>query len=159
MIIDELITDRTQADVDRVKALTQKWLDGTITNAEKSEWLAGMKGAYNYTDLNRVGEAVRYVAGVLNSTGRSVSVTGKMDWTMEDIPTRSQESQFLADLRLLKANVSVSIPDVPTTLDNLTVEKANRIEEIIIAVYNAINRERADMAICGLAISGVEGGL
>lgn len=159
MIIDTLITDRTQADVSRVKTLTTKWLNGTITNAEKTEWLNGMKGAYNYTDLNRVGEAVQYIAAVLNGSGRSVSVTGKDDWTMADIPTRAQESAFLADLTLLKANVSADVPEVPTTLDNLDYETANLIEQILLDVYNAIIYEGANWERCGIAICGVEGGL
>ena len=64
-VIDNLIYDRTQADVDRVSTLTVKILTGglsSLTDEEKEEYLAGMKGAYNYTDLNRVGQAVTYIA-------------------------------------------------------------------------------------------------
>ena len=73
----ELITDRTQADVNRAKELNKKVYDAfasmvaaavdadtliepmavieaTLTEAEFAEWKAGSKGAYNYTDLNRV---------------------------------------------------------------------------------------------------------
>lgn len=64
-VIDDLIYDRTQADVDRVYELKGKILAGglsALTDAEKTEYMAGMKGAYNYTDLNRVGQAVSYIA-------------------------------------------------------------------------------------------------
>ena len=159
MIIDTLVTDRTQADVDRVNTLTGKWLAGTITNAEKEEWLAGMKGAYNYTDLNRVGNAVAFIAGVLESAGTRVTVTAKNDWTMEDIPTTAQAQALLTDLTLLKGSVRQPVPDVPVSMDNLTVETANRIEEILVSVYNAINYEGANWERCGIAVCGVEGGL
>lgn len=59
-IIDTLITDRTNADVQRWESLKSKGWSG-MTDAEKAEWAAGMKGAYNYTDLNRVTEAMDYI--------------------------------------------------------------------------------------------------
>lgn len=157
MIIDTLITDRTQADVEYVKSLTLKWLNGTITNTEKAEWLAGLKGAYNYTDLNRVGEAVAYVANMLNQTGRSVSVIAKQNWTVADIPSTAQMTSFLNDLTLLKNNVDGVTLNTPSTMDNLNYQTANLIEQIILACYNSIIRERADSEICGVAICGVEG--
>ena len=50
-IINELVYNRTQADVDRVYTLKNKILTGglaALTAEEKAEYLAGMKGAYNY---------------------------------------------------------------------------------------------------------------
>ena len=64
-VIDDLIYDRTQEDVDRVKELKEKILTAglsSLTSDERSEYMAGMKGAYNASDLNRVGQAVRYIA-------------------------------------------------------------------------------------------------
>ena len=64
-IIDTLIYDRTQADVDRVFTLKTKILTeglNALSAEELAEYMAGMKGAYNYTDMNRVGQAVAYIA-------------------------------------------------------------------------------------------------
>lgn len=158
MILDELITDRTQADVDRVVALTKKFLAGTITTAEKAEYMAGMKGAYNYTDLNRVGEAVAFVADLMNQSGHPMTVTAKQNWTVSDIPTLAQMTAFLNDLTLLKAN-STATANVPQSMDRLTYQTANQIEQLIIEAYHSIVREGADWERCGVAISGVEGGL
>lgn len=159
MIIDELVTDRTQADVNRVSTLTAKWLDGTITNEEKAEWLAGMKGAYNFTDLNRVGRAVEFVGNLLFQGGHHIHVTAKQDWTVADIPTQAQMNAFLTDLTLLKSSVrGITIP-VPQNMDNLNFQTANQIEQLIIAVYDAINYEGANWTRCGITMSGVEGGL
>ena len=159
MIIDTLVTDRTQADVDRVLTLTQKWLDNTITSAEKTEWNNGLKGAYNAADLNRVGQAVAYIANILNSSGRSVNVTAKTNWTYSDVPSATQMRTFLSNLSVLKSNVNGVNNAVPASMDNLTFETANNIEQLLIDVYNAIIRERADYELCGIAISGVPGGL
>ena len=38
-----LITDRTQADVDRVILLTEHWNNGSITEDEITQWTAGLK--------------------------------------------------------------------------------------------------------------------
>ena len=73
--LDNLIFDRTQSDVNRVQSLTQKMIAGTATEAEKAEWLGGMKGAYNAADLNRVCAAVDYLTGVLTGLGYSVTTT------------------------------------------------------------------------------------
>ena len=77
-IIDNLVTDRTQADVERVKALAAKGF-AAMTSDEQAEWLAGMKGAYNASDLNRVGTALNYLAGRLASIcGKSITWTAKL---------------------------------------------------------------------------------
>lgn len=73
MILDTLITDRTQADVNRASALNAKGYDN-MTAAEKAEWDSNLKGSYNASDLNRVGEACDYVANRLHQYGYAVDV-------------------------------------------------------------------------------------
>lgn len=69
-----LIYDRTAEDVERALALAKKAEAGTLTDAEKTEWLAGMKGCYNAADLNRVEAAVKQLAAELNAAGYAVEV-------------------------------------------------------------------------------------
>ena len=69
-----LIYDRTAEDVERALALAKKAEAGTLTDAEKAEWLAGMKGSYNATDLNRVEAAVKQLAAELNAAGYPTAV-------------------------------------------------------------------------------------
>lgn len=77
MELDNLIFDRTQADVDRAAYLSRLWVDGTFTGttAELAEWASDLKGAYNASDLNRVCAAVDYLTGVLTGLGYSVTTT------------------------------------------------------------------------------------
>ena len=69
-IIDTLITDRTAADTAALEALFAKAKAGTITD---EEWAVltdpTHKGAYNYTDLNRVSEALEYLKAKLEGYG------------------------------------------------------------------------------------------
>ena len=64
MIIDDLIYDRTQSDVERLKALRAIGYDN-MTASEKTEY-ANSKGAYNYTDLNRIGQAMTYIKNLMD---------------------------------------------------------------------------------------------
>ena len=68
-----LITDRTQADVSRVKQIAEKIKNGTASESDLSEFnSAAMKGAYNYTDLNRVTEAMEALKAKLEGYGYAV---------------------------------------------------------------------------------------
>lgn len=68
-----LVTDRTQADVNRVKEIAEKIKNGTSSESELSEFnSAAMKGAYNHTDLNRVTAAMEDLKLRLEEYGYSV---------------------------------------------------------------------------------------
>lgn len=139
-----LITDRTQADVDRVRQLAQKGL-GNMTADEKTEWLNGLKGAYNASDLNRVGAAVAYVAGRLKGYGYAVSVSPRQDWQAADIPTPESMTAYLADVATLRAALTVAAgtPEVPEDMERLTWQEANDIEQILVDVDELLTRMAA----------------
>lgn len=61
------ITDRTQADVDRVKELTAKARTGTWTEEEQQEWASGMKGALSYTDYSRIENGIKELAKIVGA--------------------------------------------------------------------------------------------
>lgn len=70
-----LITDRTQADAaylrtQREKILNEGW--AALSEAEQMEYLAGLKGGYNTTDLNRVTHAMEYLVERIRSYGYTV---------------------------------------------------------------------------------------
>lgn len=64
-----LITDRAQSDLSALKTLLAKPVD-QWTDEEKAQFATAVsKGAYNYTDLNRVTEAMAYLDEVLRGYG------------------------------------------------------------------------------------------
>lgn len=132
-----LVTWRTAADVSRVCFLSQKIIAGTITAEEKAEWLsAEMIGAYNYTDINRVGEAVQFITERLAEIGISVITVGKSDWTESDIPNGSNISYYLEDIQKIRNALVVTeaTPQVPNSLSGLDYQKANDIEQILLDI-------------------------
>lgn len=175
-VIDTLIYDRTQEDVDRVSTLKTKALTGgwdSLTDDEQDEWLAGMRGAYNYTDLNRVGSAVEYLAdrfvsipvelaayraekGVADSgifqvpyDPTAVAVSPKTDWSVEDTPTDQQAAVFLNNLSVLRALLTLpaDAPVVPSTLSKLTFDTANNIEYLLYLIHARLTAIEAQIYV------------
>lgn len=152
----ELITDRVQADVDRVAQLAGRVSAGTATEAEKTEWASDLKGAYNASDLNRVGSAVAYVAGRLNGYGYAVTVNPKQDWTASDIPTAGQMATYIQDVAALRGAIAVmdSTPPTPGSASGLTWQEANNIEQILLDVDELMTRMAAAWFYSGEIWSG-----
>ena len=159
--LSTLITDRTQDDYNRWKTLRAKsWQ--AMTASEKDEWLAGMSGAYNASDMNRVGAATAYVSaeavGMINYitayladhgvaddaifrpfTKSNAAVTPKTDWTVQDIPTPAQAEIYLNNVETLRRLLPWTYPTLPDDLDDLTPGEANNIEAILLAVIDALD--------------------
>lgn len=154
MILDTLITNRTAADVARVKALSQKGF-AAMTATEKAEYLSGLKGAYNASDLNRVGEAVEYVADRLNTLGGfDLHPVAKQDWTDEDIPTAEQLAVYLEDIAIIREAYETLAPDTPESAERLSYTDANNIETILLAADAMLERVMASFVYSGQPYSG-----
>ena len=127
-----LITDRTERDVERWRLLHSKGWDG-LTAAEKSEWQAGLKGAYNYEDLNRVESAVIFIARRLSESGYWVSPVTKPSWSATDHPTKTDMDRYLGNIALLRAMLPLysTTPKAPSTKKKLDYLVANDIEKIL----------------------------
>lgn len=69
-ILDTLITDRAQEDVTLARTLCSKgW--GVMTQAERTAYQDGLKGAYGPTDMNRVREAIEYIDRLMAGAKRA----------------------------------------------------------------------------------------
>lgn len=128
----EWIYDRTEEDVSRVKELTEKYLSGTITELEKTEWYGNMKGALNLSDLNRVEGNLSVIAEILG-----LIITAKT-WSIGNIPRESDYRRICNNLQVIcnampTANV-LEVPDPPLN----TYQKWNDIEKIIFDIYNSL---------------------
>lgn len=159
-VIETLIYDRTQSDVDRVFTLKNKILTqglSSLTTEELTEYMVGMKGAYNYTDLNRVGQAISYLIERLKELAvYDTTIVPKTDWAMGNVPTQSQISALLTNLTKLRGKLSLpdDAPTVPTSLDSMTYETANDIEELLAVIDDRINRATAAFAYAGISYCG-----
>lgn len=142
-IINELVYDRTQADVDRVYTLKNKILTGglaALTAEEKAEYLTGMKGAYNYTDFNRLGEAITYLVEQMKKLDiHDSSIVPKVDWVMGDTPTQSQVRNLLSCLTKLRAKLSL-ISEIAYQKEQEAIIQRKAEQEEVDAIAAAIER-------------------
>lgn len=164
----KMVTDRTDNDRQRWLYFKNK-LDSfgwtALTTAEQLEWLAGLKGGYNYTDLNRIGSAVEYLSRLFKGVPsvlreyrglygvasdalfevpydpETVVVSPKTDWQMADTMRISQAVQLLSDLTVLRSVITLpaDTPPVPTDMDELTITEANDMEQLLLLVEQEIN--------------------
>lgn len=157
-ILDTLVTDRTQADVDRVKELAAKGFAG-MTAEERAEYLSGMKGAYNAVDLNRVTEAMEYVAERFRGYGYGVKIAPNKIWSMSDIPTPADMEAYLDNLDTLRGALTVlrSTPEVPPDMEGLTWQEANNIESILLDVDGMLTKAAVAFRHCNAAVCGGSG--
>ena len=130
-----LITDRTSQDVYRWRQLRDKGWQA-MTEDERNEWLSSLKGAYNYTDMNRVEGAVEYVAGKLTQAGYLFHPVVKTDWHMTDIPTLEDMERYIGNVAEIRTRIRVlpTTPMAPSPRENLSHDGANRLEQILLDV-------------------------
>ncbi len=139
-----LVTDRTEADVERVRALLSRPVSGWT--ADELEWFnaAVVRGAYDDTDLNRVGIAVRFLAAELVKRGYALQVSGiKTDWTKEDAPAVSQMDAYITNVEAVRTTQGLYATEIPPTMRKLTTDGANRIEKALVDVDSVFPRYSA----------------
>lgn len=180
-ILDELVTNRTAYDVAWVAQMARKGLSGR-TDAENAQWLRGyaseelvtedgytvelqdggplilrggyLNGAYNYTDMNRVENAVKVIYNTMSATFDYLPAipTIKTNWKREDIPTQEDVERYIGNLSFLKNLIespgpydldprgyfSEGFPNVPENLNSLDYLGANQIETLLAGLYKAV---------------------
>ena len=141
--------DRTQADVDFVRQLAAKgW--ASMTAQERAAWKSGLKGAYNASDLNRVGSAVEYVANRLREAGYIVTVHPRTGWTEEELPIAQSMYAYLSDVKVIRGVLPLpELPTLPEDMSRLTYTDANAIEQVLLDVNAALDRIRAGAYYAG----------
>lgn len=150
-----LITDRTKADVDALNTIYDRPM--ASWTREELAWFntAVQRGAYNDADMNRVGIAVRFLAGELVRHGYAPNVQPKTDWAMEDAPTRSHGETYrknVETIRDVQGLDSLKAWQLPRSLRQLNHEAANAIEKALVetdAVFPRYTAWTAGEITCG----------
>lgn len=83
------------------------------------------KGAYNYSDLNRVERIVAMI-----SSAKGLNLTTKTNWTMWEIPKASDMSRYLSNIKTIRTSIGSSVT-LPDSMNNLSYTDANNIEQIL----------------------------
>lgn len=131
------IIDRTQADVNLVLEYDNIGYN-KLTPEQKAVWNAGMKGALNASDLNRIENNTKFVASILGLYNLNV----KTNWQMSNVPRNSDFNRILSNLNAVKdrarVRFDVNLPETPSLPLN-SFEKINDIEDILYIIYNSFS--------------------
>lgn len=166
-----LITDRVPADVDIISSAIQRILNGTGADSDVAlVRQATNKGAYNYTDLNRVSACMEDLVSRLDVMGyavpgyerASIPRTDSLDpytWYMTDMPTAAQMEQYRQNVAAVRAVLVLpsgteSPPDSMLTLDTAG---ANAIEQILAAIDIILDHIPAAYRHSGVSVCGGKG--
>jgi len=128
-----LITDRRQEDVEYLLSLIAKGWDG-MTGAEQTAFNTQLKGAYNYTDFNRVESAVAYLLPIFADAGYVITTTTKTDWVADDYVTLAEATRYLYNITQIRNAFTYlsTTPASPASLAALNYSSANNIEQILL---------------------------
>lgn len=154
-VIDTLVTDRTYEDVQLWQTLKALGWEG-MSPTQQAKWSAGLKGAYNALDLNRVNEAMEYLADVFTSYGYAVTLQPTPTWSVGEIPNEEQMAAYLANVSELRAVLDMpsTTPAVPEDMALLTYIEANNIEQILVDINQLLLNAAAAWYYAGELFSG-----
>lgn len=131
------IIDRTQADVNLVLEYDNIGYNN-LTPEQKAVWNAGMKGALNASDLNRIENNIQYLASILELYNLNI----KTNWQISDVPRNNDFNRILSNLNALKdkfhLKYDISLPETPDLPLN-SYEKINDIENILYIINQSFN--------------------
>ena len=135
-----LITDRTERDVERWRLLHSKGFQN-LTEEEKAQWQTAMKGAYNHVDMNRVEGAVEFIAQKLAELDYYPQLELTKTWTVSDHPTKEDMDRYFGNVALLRSILPMysTTPQAPTTKKKMDYLAANAIEQILTDIDLRIN--------------------
>ena len=122
------VFDRTQEDVDRVKYLREAILNHTNTEAEWTEYQSDMKGALNYSDLERIEKNLNTLANLFGLHLHSMA--------RDSIPRIPYFTNLWKNVKLIRESPyhfynTPKVPDMPLN----TYQKINDIERILWDAY------------------------
>lgn len=154
--MNNLITDRARADVSKAESLNGKsWQD--MSAVEQVDFM-DLKGAYDYTDLNRVENAVENIMDYFNNLQDTlnaylssygvapdafwgvpynypIDLSVKTNWTRLDLPVASAMSRYLNNVEVITDIFPIDRA-LPASMENLTYRGANEIERALEREYN-----------------------
>lgn len=136
-IMKTLITDRTKTDADYAERLYGS-LWGNLTEQEKADFEAGLKGAYKHTDLNRVGTALITIRDRLRTHCIDVPAEVREDYVADEVLDKAVMDDYIESANAVYASVPHSAPRPPGGINDLDYEGANNIEKVIIAVDDVL---------------------
>lgn len=142
-VLPVFVYDRTLDDVQRVSEFRVMGWEN-LQQEQKEEWLAGMKGCLNTSDLRRIEINIHTIALMLE-----ISLQTNKD-NLPEIPNELYFQTMLANVAALRESgyLYVGTPQVPIQPIN-TYQKVNDIERILHDIYEVNMANESAHPYCG----------
>lgn len=143
MVFDREYKDIVEADI--IERLIQINGFDSLTAIQKTKWLNGLKARRNASDINRIENACRDIADMLN-----LNLHTKIDWTAKDYLDTTNLNRIINNIIIIKNSYynPKHTPDIPKIPIN-TIQKMNDIEKFLFIKYNIIDANIKNKYYCG----------
>ncbi len=143
------VYDRTEVDIVELMNMISKIKKTgfeSLTEQEQTKWISGMKGARNYTDINRIETNCKTISELAG-----IPMTTKTDWSDTDFLSDTDTSRILANISSIYKIYSLVYDDTPVVPEQPinTIYKMNDIEKILLDKYNIIYNNYINKYYCG----------
>lgn len=117
--------------------------------------------SYGFPDMNRVGEAMEYVAARLRACGFHISITARTDFARTDFPSVPVFEEYIGLLRQLHGAAALPatsppVPVVGSAKPYMTYDEANNIEQLLLDIDRSIDYMASAYRHCGAPVCGLE---
>lgn len=146
---NELITNRTQADIDMALAFIRNNTPLPANN---------LKIAWDWRALQRIETFCKYLSDILVTYGYSVNIETKTDWTKESPNSEADGLRILNNLNVLRNVFTVfsTTPNTPAMPSMLNFSDANDIEQILFDIDILIEMLEVDFLFTGQFYPGAD---
>ena len=129
---NDAVYDRTENDIEYAKKLAQKGYS-KMTESERSEWIAGLKGTFNQSDIERIENNVQLLSDVLE-----LNLTTNYGKNIK-YPDEGYFKLLLLNIERIRAAYCIhdDTPETPTAPVN-NFNKVNAVEKILNDVYTIL---------------------
>lgn len=151
-----MITDRTQADVDKAKKIRTEKVQ-TLKELTDSEIIILERGMLTINTLNRIEEKQNELKNLINGLGYwNTSTTSKTDWTNTDIFTEAELRRITDNENILRKAFFTykNTPETPNI--SFHYEDINSLEKILVDLDIMINDVKSNFRECGSCNCGEE---
>lgn len=159
MVSVELIFDRTSADVYEAEEMMKlPWWE--FTEEQQLAFLNGLRGCYDFTDLNRVETAVGEIArqmislpAELDALAASAGATWdkyslpydpaeaaletKTTWAAAELFEKAERERYLRNIKYIRDSLTPKLP-MPESFDTFDWNAANQLEKILFEADKAL---------------------
>lgn len=148
MAWSEPIFDRTQADIDYAIKMLQEWKESS------SATLFDLKGCFNFNDLNRIEDNIKYLSEELTKLYYFSNVTTRTWGRGAFTVTPSEINRIRNNITILLISFfkDAKAPAIPDTL--LTFQQVNDLEQNLYLIKAMLDNMIRTTKECGVAECG-----